>query len=160
MIVVGISDCKMSKSPNTLVTYALGSCVGVSLYDETTRIGGMAHIMLPESRLTRTDVDIDRMKFADTAIVDLLDSMVGYGASRNRIIAKLAGGANMFKITDDSGIGNIGERNIMSAKRILAGLGIPIVAEDTGADFGRTIFFDLSTGKVKVQSLGRGVREM
>jgi chemotaxis protein CheD len=159
-LIIGISDYKTSKSPNTLVTYALGSCVGISLYDVSTGIGGLAHIMLPESNLIRDGNRVDRMKFADTAIADLLDVMVTQGANRGRITAKIAGGANMFKITDGSGIGNIGERNIASTKKALSELGVPIVAEDTGADFGRTIFFELDTGKVKVQSLGKRVREM
>ncbi|MDR2157502.1 MAG: chemotaxis protein CheD [Clostridiales Family XIII bacterium] len=159
-IVIGISDQRTSKSPNTLVTYALGSCVGVSLYDETTNIGGMAHIMLPDSALMRGAKSMDRMKFADTAIADLLDKMVVQGANRSRITAKIAGGANMFKMSDGSGLGSIGQRNIASVKQVLFDLGVPIIAEDVGKDFGRTIFFDLDTGKVRVRSLGKNVREM
>jgi chemotaxis protein CheD len=159
-IIVGISDQRTSQSPNILATYALGSCVGVSLYDETTGIGGLAHIMLPTSSLIKDVQAVERMKFADTAIGDLVDRMVTAGANRRQITAKIAGGANMFKIADDSAFGNIGQRNIESVKQSLSNLSVPIVGEDTGADFGRTIFFDLSTGKVKVQTLGKSVKEI
>ncbi|MDR1029127.1 MAG: chemotaxis protein CheD [Clostridiales Family XIII bacterium] len=159
-IVIGISDQRTSRSPNTLVTYALGSCVGVSLYDADTNIGGMAHIMLPQSVPGRDALEIDRKKFADTAIIDLLGRMVRQGANRGRIVAKIAGGANMFGIVDGNGFGDIGRRNVISVKDILSGLDIPIVAEDTGENFGRTIFFELDTGKVKVRSLGKNMKEM
>jgi chemotaxis protein CheD len=158
-IVIGISDQNTSKSPDTLVTYALGSCIGISLFDESTGIGGLSHIMLPSSSLIQSG-SVDRNKFADTAIEDLVAAMVRMGASRSLIKAKIAGGANMFKIADGSVIGSIGDRNIESVKSELRRLGIPLVAEDVGADYGRTVFFELETGKVRVQSLGKLINEM
>jgi chemotaxis protein CheD len=158
-IVIGISDQSISKSPDTLVTYALGSCIGISLFDESTGIGGLSHIMLPYSSLIQNG-NIDRNKFADTAIEDMVDAMVLMGANRTLIKAKIAGGANMFKIADDSVIGSIGDRNIESVRNELMRLGIPLVAEDIGADYGRTVFFELETGKVRVQSLGKLINEM
>ncbi|MDR0851776.1 MAG: chemotaxis protein CheD [Clostridiales Family XIII bacterium] len=159
-IVIGISDYNTSRSPNILVTYALGSCVGISLYDDHTKIGGMSHIMLPDSSMIKDSANVDRMRFADTAIADLVDAMVILGADRNRITAKIAGGANMFAMGGDSVIARIGDRNVESVKAQLNSLGIPLLAEDTGADFGRTVFFELETGKIRVQSLGKNVREL
>ncbi|MDR1815289.1 MAG: chemotaxis protein CheD [Clostridiales Family XIII bacterium] len=154
-IKVGISDYKMSRSPDTLVTYALGSCVGVSLYDPTTGIGGLSHIMLPTCSL-RTDGCVDdRMKYADTAIEDLVRDMVAAGADRMGIRAKIAGGANMFGVAFDSLMGSIGARNIEAVRRELARLGIPVDGEDVGADYGRTVFFSLGDGSVRVQTAGR-----
>ena len=159
-IIIGISDQKISTSPSILVTYALGSCVGIMLHDSSTHIGGMAHIMLPDSELMKGQTGMNRMKFADTAVIDLLNAMIALGARRSNITAKIAGGANMFKMSDDSGIGTIGNRNVVSVKNVLNELNIPIVAEDTGEDFGRTVLFDLATGNAKIQSLGKDIKEI
>ena len=159
MVVVGISEFKTAQAPQTLVTYALGSCIGISLYDERTNIGGMAHIMLPDSRLFQGNGRIHRMKFADTALVDLVSDMMGRGAALRHITAKIAGGANMFHMEGD-GMAAIGKRNIESVKCALHEMRIPLIGEDTGKDFGRTVFFELMTGRVRVQSLGREIRVM
>jgi chemotaxis protein CheD len=157
--VVGISDRTVSRAPDTIVTYALGSCVGVALFDEGARIGGLAHIMLPDSAMI-TGGAASRMKFADTGVIDLTGEMQALGASLERIYAKIIGGANMFRLSDGSMIASIGDRNVESVRKALAQLGIPIVAEDVGKDYGRTVHFDLSTGKVRVQSLGNNIKEM
>ena len=159
-IAVGISDYRTSTSPDMLVTYALGSCVGISLYDPVARIGGLSHIMLPNSSLRANAVTDDRMKFADTAIDDMLTKMESLGAVRTRIFAKIAGGANMFGSTDDTFIGTIGERNVAAVHSELERLGIPLVAEDVGANYGRTVQFDLENGRVVIQTIGKGVREL
>ena len=159
-IVIGISDQKISTSPSTLVTYALGSCVGIMLHDSSSHIGGMAHIMLPDSNLMKGQVGMNRMKFADTAIVNMLNAMIALGAIKSNITAKITGGANMFQVSDDFDIGSIGTRNVSSVKKVLKELNIPIVAEDTGEDFGRTVFFDLDTGAVRVQALGKDIKEI
>jgi chemotaxis protein CheD len=156
--VVGISDRKVAGAPATMVTYALGSCVGVALYDGKSKIGGLAHIMLPDSNAISGAAN-NRMKFADTGIEDLVADMVSLGADMDEVTAKIVGGSNMFRIADDSLIASIGGRNVESVKDVLGGLGIRITAEDVGSDYGRTLYFDLETGKVKVQSLGRGVKE-
>jgi len=158
MLVVGISDYKLGRNPNVIVTYALGSCIGICLYDKQVKVGGLSHIMLPESSMF-TRSDINRMKFADTAIVDLVQELVKIGANRSRLIAKIAGGAQMFEVQQGSLIGTIGDRNITSVKNTLHGLKIPIIAEDTGLNYGRTVYFDLDTGIMKVQSLSRSIRE-
>jgi chemotaxis protein CheD len=160
MIIIGISDQNTGRHPAKLVTYALGSCVGIALHDKETGLGGLAHIMLPDSSIMNNPEKINRMKYADTAIVDLYNSMIKQGANPRGITAKLAGGANMFKVPEDSPIGKIGIRNVKRSKEVLGELNIPIVAEDVGKDFGRTLYFDLDTGTVRVQSLGQKVKEI
>ncbi len=158
LLVVGISDYKLARTPNVFVTYALGSCVGICLYDNQLKIGGLSHIMLPESNMF-SKTDINRMKFADTAIVDLVQDLAKLGADKRRLTAKIAGGAQMFEVQQGSLVGTIGERNIASVKSTLQSLKIPIIAEDTGSNYGRTVYFDLDTGIMKVQSLSRSIRE-
>lgn len=155
-ITIGISDWKVCKSPDVLVTYALGSCVGTCLYDKTTGIAGLSHIMLPDSTAIAADHGgVNRMKFADTAIDDMLKKMVAMGASRSAITAKIAGGAVMFATKNDKF--NIGERNIAAVKAALARLRIPIIASDTGLNYGRTVFFFSYTGRVDIKSTVHGV---
>ena len=158
LLVVGISDYKLARYPNVFVTYALGSCVGICLYDKQTKVGGLSHIMLPESSMFKNN-EINRMKFADTAIVDLVQNLVKLGADRRKLTAKIAGGAQMFEVQQGSLVGTIGDRNTASVKNTLYGLKIPILAEDTGLNYGRTVYFDLETGIMKVQSLSRSIRE-
>ena len=158
LLVVGISDYKLARNPNAFVTYALGSCVGICLYDKQLKVGGLSHIMLPESSMF-TKSDINRMKFADTAVVDLVQELVKLGANRSRLVAKIAGGAQMFEVQQGSMIGTIGDRNTASVKKTLQSLKIPIIAEDTGLNYGRTVYFDLDTGIMKVQALSRSIKE-
>ena len=157
-LIVGISDYKYARNPNVFVTYALGSCVGICLYDKQLKIGGLSHIMLPESSMFSKN-DINRMKFADTAIPDLVQNLVTLGADRRRLTAKIAGGAQMFEVQAGSLVGTIGDRNTASVKSTLHSMKIPIIAEDTGLNYGRTVYFDLDTGVMKVQSLSRSIRE-
>jgi chemotaxis protein CheD len=154
---VGISDYAVSRAPDIVVTYALGSCVGICLYDPAKKIGGLSHIMLPESSMAPKG-ESNRMKFADTAIVDIARDLQKIGAGR--LTAKIAGGAQMFATPATGPMGNIGERNVKAVKAALASLRIPIIAEDTGKNYGRTVFFDLSTGVMKVQSIGKSTHEL
>ncbi len=155
---VGISDFVAAKGPDILVTYALGSCVGICLYDSKLQIGGLSHIMLPDSNQFSKN-EINRMKFADTAIADLVSEMRRLGADMRRITAKIAGGAKMFQTQPGSQIGSIGDRNVDSVKQVLKDLHIPLTAEDTRQNYGRTIHFYLGTGIMKVSSLNRGTME-
>ncbi len=157
--VVGISDCVVARNPDVLATYALGSCVGICLYDNKLRIGGLSHIMLPDSGQF-SQHETNRMKFADTAIADLVGEMRKLGSDPRNITAKIAGGAKMFQIQSGSPLGSIGDRNVDSVKRILSSLRIPLLAEDTRKDYGRTVFFDLNTGVMKVRALGRNETEL
>lgn len=159
LLVVGISDYIVSKKPDVLATYALGSCVGICLYDSGLQIGGLAHIMLPDSRQFLQS-DTNRMKYADTAIVDLIKDMQKLGSDIRRITARIAGGAKMFQVQPGSQMGTIGDRNVDSVKQILASLKIPVVVEDTRKNYGRSIFFDLSAGTMEVRSLNNNIKAL
>lgn len=151
-IVVGISDQKLCKAPDVLVTYALGSCVGICMIDKALGIAGLSHIMLPDS--SAIPGDANKFKFADTAIKLLYDNMIRNGAAASRITAKIAGGANMFAVTSPSM--SIGDRNVEATKAALAKLGVPIIASDTGLNYGRTITFNAADGTLEVMSSLKG----
>lgn len=154
-ITIGISDWNICKSNDVLCTYALGSCVGICLYDKITSIAGLSHIMLPDSKAITNEAVTNRMKFADTAIVDMYKKMISMGAVSSRITAKIAGGAVMFATTSNKF--NIGERNIIAVKAALAALRIPIIAQDCGSNYGRTVFFYAEDGKVEIKSTIKGI---
>ena len=153
-ITVGISDLKVAKGEDVLVTYALGSCVGICLWDSITKIGGLSHIMLPHSSLAPGVQN--HMKFADTAVVMLVEQMAAAGAQKFRIKAKIAGGAQMFSSLSDSSLSNIGPRNVEAVKAVLQKLHIPILAEDTGKNYGRTVYFCPQDGVMRVTSVNKG----
>lgn len=154
LIVVGISDYKIATAPDMLVTYALGSCIGTCLYDSRLHIAGLSHVLLPDSGIVKT---LDNpMKYADTALAALLREMEFAGASRARLTAKIAGGAKMFATTGTS----VGERNIVAVKNELSRLGICIIAEDTGSNYGRTLEFRPENGSVMVKSVMHGNRTL
>ena len=154
-LTIGIGDLKVCKAPDILVTYALGSCVGICLLDSTARVGGLSHIMLPDSTAGVNGASAP-MRFADTAIPLLIKEMEKLGASRGRLRAKIAGGATMFAIANDKF--NIGDRNVVKVKEMLAKERIPILAEDTGADYGRTLFFYPETGVMEIRAATRGTK--
>jgi chemotaxis protein CheD len=132
-ISVGISDYNIALMGDVLVTYALGSCVGICLYDPVSKIAGLSHIMLPTAADFLDSPSIVQMgKYADTAIELLMKQMLNSGASRIRLRAKIAGGAQMFAPTNNTSLAAIGERNVIAVKKELARLRVPIVAEDTG----------------------------
>ena len=149
-LVVGISDQKVGYPPDTLTTYALGSCVCICLYDNLRRIGGLAHILLPEAFGDVSGQNV--YKFADTAIEELVRGMIKQGCAQLHLTAKIAGGANMF-ITDGK---SIGDRNVETVLQELRRLRIKIVAQDTGANYGRTAVFNTEDGSLTVKTLGRG----
>ena len=155
LITVGISDYNVAKNGDVLVTYALGSCVGICLYDAKTKVAGLSHIMLPSS-VGFNYSSGQEGKFADTAIKRLLQLMVREGAVQSRITAKIAGGAQMFAGLSNSSLSNIGERNVAAVKAELMKLRIPIVAEDTGNDYGRTQYFYSEDGKMIIKSATKG----
>lgn len=150
---VGISEWKVAKVPEVLVTYALGSCVGTCIIDKATGIAGLSHIMLPDSTCAAKAGTVNRMKFADTAIRDMVDKMVKMGALRSRLQAKIIGGALMFATSCDSF--NIGERNVAAVREQLAGLNIPIIAAATGGNVGRTVYFHTDSGLVDIKTAGK-----
>lgn len=148
LINVGIAETAVSQGTDVLRTI-LGSCVGICLYDSDKKIGGLAHIMLPTSKQAGASLK----KYADTAIPLLIKELRDNGAGK--LIAKLVGGAMMFNLSENSMMGEIGKNNVIRSREMLESLGIPIVAEDTGGNYGRTIDFYLETGDVKVKSIGR-----
>ena len=156
-ITVGISDLKVCRKPDVLVTYALGSCVGICLLDSVSGVGGMSHIMLPDSTALSGGSAMP-MRFADSAVPMLIQQMIALGASRSRLTAKIAGGALMFATKSDSL--NIGERNVTAVKEALRREGIPIIAEDTGLNYGRTVFFHPETGVMEIRSAAKPTKEL
>ena len=150
MVTVGIADLNAVKDPDSLITYALGSCVGICLYDSSQKIAGLAHIMLPLSTEAAGKVD-NKRRYADTGIMELIQTMNLMGASTMRMTAKIAGGAQMFKGTSSS-MFNVGERNVAAVKKVLASYKIRIIAEETGADFGRTVLFHGESGAMEVRA--------
>lgn len=154
-IIVGISDLNIVKAPDVLVTYALGSCVGICLYDPVVKVAGLSHIMLPSSKQIASASD-QVYKFADTAIEELLKKMERLGARSIRIRAKIAGGAQMFSCAGNSSLANIGQRNVVAVKTELARLRIPIIAEDCGKNYGRTLFLSAEDGSMRIKSVNRG----
>ena len=153
MIKVGMADLNICVSPNAITTLGLGSCVGIILYDPIRKIAGMVHIMLPDS--TKIINNENKAKFADTGIDLLIRRMLDIGADRRVLIAKIAGGAQMFAFSNNSDMMRIGERNVEATKLKLAQLGIGIRAEDTGANYGRTIEFYPENGQLLIKSVGK-----
>lgn len=139
-----IGDIIIGRAPDVLEALALGSCVSAAIYDPEFKIGALTHILLPESSQFR---EIDKLgKYADTAIPEAIRQLTAKGANRDRLIAKIAGGAKMFEMTGVSkSTIDVGSRNIEATKGKLKELNIPIVAQDVGENYGRTIQFNLET---------------
>lgn len=150
-LIIGIADMKMAKGEGMLVTYALGSCIGICLHDPVLKLGALVHIMLPVNMEAGRKTP---MKYADTGIRETLRQMEAKGAKRNRITAKIAGGAKMFD-TGSSSLGNIGQRNIESVHINLKKEGIRLLKEDVGGSVARTLLFDVNSGLGCVRSYGR-----
>ena len=159
-LTVGISDLKVALPPDTLITYALGSCVGICLIDPVTHVGGLSHIMLPESSISPSDPNA--MKFADTAIPELVRQMERHGAARARIKAKIAGGAQMFEFTGTTNNPSwqIGQRNVNAVVQVLRTMGIPLTAQDVLENYGRTVSFDPASGIMQVRALSHPVKAL
>ncbi|BCK00141.1 chemotaxis protein CheD [Anaerocolumna chitinilytica] len=156
MVKVGMADLNVCSSPDALTTLGLGSCVGISLYDSVSKTAGMVHVMLPDSTKIKNNENI--AKFADTGIDALIQKMIYIGANKNRLVAKIAGGAQMFAFSSNNDMLRIGERNVEASKAKLASLGIKILAEDTGLNYGRTIEFYAETGELYVKSVGKPLK--
>ncbi|SFF96281.1 chemotaxis protein CheD [Desulfotomaculum arcticum] len=153
---VGIGEYKIALSPNRLVTLGLGSCVGVSLWDPSTKIGGLLHIMLPNSRdFTKV---VKPEKYADLGIPLIIKDLVRQGAGQSRLVAKLVGGAQMFTGADKKQLFNIGERNIEMSRKILKEVTIRITAEEVGGNKGRTMYLDTATGEVLIRTIGKDIK--
>lgn len=155
---IGMAQWFVGKAPGIITTIGLGSCVGVTLYDPITKIGGMLHLMLSDSTRFAYTNNINRAKFADTGIRDMYDKLIELGASKKDIVAKIAGGAQMFEIKEGNDLLNIGDRNIEATRKTLGELQIVILGEDVGDTYGRTIELDLDNGNLKVTTVNRDVK--
>ena len=149
---VGIGDMKFTRGANTIITYALGSCIGITFYDPVIKLGGLLHIMLP----TRSDPNDPKVfKYADAGIRETVRKLTAFGMVKSRTVVKIAGGAKMFEMKGPGGLGNIGDRNAQMVKRVLAAEGLRIKGEDTGANYARTMLLDVGTGQVSIRCAGR-----
>lgn len=158
MIKIGMADLNICTAPNALTTLGLGSCVGIVIYDPVIKVAGLAHIMLPDSTKIRNNENT--AKFADTGIDALIKKLNTMGAKQNRMLAKIAGGAQMFAFSSNNDMLRIGERNVEATKQKLHMLNIHIVAEDTGLNYGRTIEFYTETSELYVKSVGKPLKVM
>lgn len=157
-IKVGIADLNVVLDPGAIMTIGLGSCIGIALYDKTTKVAGLAHIMLPDS--TQFKSNTNPMKFADLAIPMLIDKMEKQGCNKKNIVAKIAGGASMFNFSDKSIISDIGKRNSDAVKKTLKDESIRIMAEEIGGNKGRTMILKANDGSVILKVVGQGTIEL
>jgi chemotaxis protein CheD len=158
-IKVGMADLNVTHLTGVLKTTGLGSCVGLTLYDSKALVAGMAHVMLPDSEIAR-EGKLNLAKYANTAIPELIAKMQSLGAAVNRLEAKMAGGAQMFAFAGNSDTMRIGPRNVDSCKLMLKQYSIPLRAEDTGGNYGRTIEFNCETGVLLIRSVQQGIKEL
>lgn len=157
-IKVGIADLNIAVPPDRIMTIGLGSCIGIVLYDSAKKIGGLAHIMLPDSKQF-TNIT-NPLKFADLAVPILIDKMIKNGALQRNIRAKIAGGASMFNFQDKNMIMDIGNRNSAAVREALREMSIPIISEEVGGNKGRTIILNTKDGKVEVKTVGMEIIEI
>lgn len=143
---IRMAEYGVAEAPQQLVTIGLGSCVGITLYDPSNKIGGMIHIMLPENKK-----GLKPAKYADSGLPLLVEKMTENGARKSKLRAKIAGGAAMFSVSENSSL-NVGERNVKKVKEVLKDIGIKIKGEDVGENFGRTMKFFTENGEVLVTS--------
>ncbi len=158
IIKVGMADLNVGKDPDILTTLGLGSCVGIALYDPVAKIGGLAHIMLPDSTQIKNNSNV--AKFADTAIEALVGELINAGVRKNRLVAKIAGGAHMFEFKNMDDMMRIGTRNVSAVVQILENENIPIISQDTGDSYGRTVELHTATGMFRVKTIGHGIKDI
>ena len=152
-LTVGISEMKVSTDPkDTLITYSLGSCIGVALFDPDAGVGGLIHCMLPLSRLDPDKAKKNPQMFTDTGVPALIQTLLDRGGTRKRMIAKVAGAASPL---NDNGMFKIGERNYVVLRKVLWKNEILIAAEDVGGTVARTMSLHISNGKTTIRSGGK-----
>lgn len=153
LITVNISDMKVSNNPeDILVTYSLGSCVGVTLYDPLQKIGGLIHCMLPLSKVDPEKAKSVPCMFVDTGLPLMMQTLLNMGADKRRLVAKVAGGAVLL---DDNGMFRIGERNHIVVRKLLWKNNILISSEDVGGTVARTVYLHINDGKTIIKSAGK-----
>ncbi|QFT88890.1 Chemoreceptor glutamine deamidase CheD [Bacillus sp. THAF10] len=157
VVKVGIAECEVIKEPQLIRTSGLGSCVGVVIYDNTVKIAGMVHVMLPDSKLARMS-SFNQYKYADTGVVQLVQKLIRTGTKMTSLRAKIAGGAQMFQFKGASNdLMRIGPRNVEAVKTKLAELQIPLLSEDCGGNNGRTIEFNPDSGVLMIKTVNKGI---
>ena len=152
---IGMAELDVCKAPDAITTLGLGSCIGCVIYDPTTKICGMVHVMLPDSTKIRNNETI--AKFADTGVKELYRLVVKAGANRAKLVSKIAGGAQMFAFKNDNEMLKVGERNAEGVVKALKELGVPLLAKETGGNVGRTIEFYPEDGRLLIKSVGKPV---
>ncbi len=158
LLIVGIGDCKVSRNPcDVLVTHALGSCIGVALYDPIARVAGLLHFMLPDSSLDLDTAARRPFLFADSGIPLLLQGIRQLGASKSRSIVMVAGGAQML---NPNGTFNIGHRNQIAMRKAFCKVGVDVNQEEIGGMSSRTMKIDVDCGRVKISASGGNEHEM
>jgi chemotaxis protein CheD len=154
-MVVGVADMLATNNATAeIMTHALGSCLGIAVYDPVPKVGGLLHVMLPDSSIDRAKAAVSPFMFVDTGVPRLFHTLYGLGAVRQRLVIRIAGGAQLM---NDGRLFNIGERNLRAASQLLAQNGHPIHAKDVGGKTSRTVRLELSTGKLSVQSPGNAL---
>lgn len=156
--IVGVADCAYSaNTSDTLITYALGSCIGVAVHDPAAKVGGLLHFMLPESAIDREKASRNPYMFADTGVPMLFHQCYSLGAQKRRMVVRIAGGA---QVMDDNGVFNIGRRNYLALRRILWKAGVLVEAEEIGGTTSRTVRLEVGTGRFLLKGGGEAEREI
>jgi len=157
-VIIGVSDMKVSNDPKaTLITYSLGSCIGVAVYDPTANVAGLLHYMLPESSLDKAKAQKNPYMFADTGIPQLFKAAYALGAKKQRMSVTVVGGA---QILDQKGFFNIGKRNHMALRKLLFKNNVIIGKEDVGGNVNRTIRIEVGTGDMYLKTSGMGEKQI
>ena len=149
---VGIGDMKFTRNEGTIITYALGSCIGITFYDPVIHLGALLHILLPV-RVSETDKNV--FKYADPGIQETVRKLSAFGMVKSRTVVKIAGGAKMFELSGKADFGDIGTRNTKTVKQILTAQGFRVSGEDTGGNSARTMVLDVNTGETFIRGVGR-----
>jgi chemotaxis protein CheD len=153
-IIVGVADCQLSDdSQNVLTTCALGSCIGIAIYDPVAKVGGILHFMLPESSKNALDAGKSPYMFADTGIPLLFQEAYKKGADKKRLRVRVAGGARLL---DENGVFNIGQRNCLAMRKVFWKGGVMVHGEETGGKVARTMRLEMESGRVCLQSPDQG----
>jgi chemotaxis protein CheD len=154
-LLVRVADLHVGGAGDTLLTVGLGSCVAIVLHDAEARVAGMAHVLLPAPALSRQE---NPAKCPQTAVPALLERMAQRGARPRRISARIAGGASMFGSLAPPGTMQMGERNVVASREALRTAGLPLIGEDVGADYGRTVRVHAVDGRMEISSVMHGIR--
>jgi len=157
-IVVGVGDMKLSNDPEAmLVTYSLGSCIGLGIYDPVAKVGGLLHYMLPESSLDGIKAEKNPYMFGDTGIPLLFKGAYNYGAKKNRLKVIVVGGA---QILDQQGLFNIGKRNYTLLRKMFWKNNVMIDFQDVGGNVNRTLKVEINSGQAWLKTLGKGIQKI